>query len=109
MTLNMGSGSLGLFGERAAQGQDVIADAAGTVSENISTNLVLKSGAKLTLADINALTIDAGHFIAPTMSISGTGKVSGVLDGSVSITAELAGRLRRLRCHVAGAGRATAC
>lgn len=87
-TLDMGGGSLQLSAGAAGSAQQISAGQAGTVSEKADASLLLKSGATLTLSNINSLNVNAaaiGRGSEPAVTTSGTGKVSGLLDGGVSI------------------------
>jgi filamentous hemagglutinin family protein len=88
LSLNMGGGSLLLSAGHPGSGQDIFAGPAGTISDKVDASLLLKSGAKLTLSNVAGLTVDAGVFgssVLSSVDINGTGKLSGLMDASVSI------------------------
>jgi filamentous hemagglutinin len=65
--------------------QSINAGPGGTVSETLDESILFKSAAKLSLSNINGLTADSASFSSfPVVSITGTGKLSGLINGSIS-------------------------
>jgi hypothetical protein len=87
LSLDMNTGSLFLTGANAGH-QSIEVGPAASVSDKLDGSVVLKSAAKVTISHVIGFIVDAAVFGSSALSadLTGTGKLSGTVDGSINIT-----------------------